>query len=231
MAGNPIKGNETPSIEQIIKAAIEGRLVDFHTMLPGEFIKYDPTKQKADVKILIKRKYADGSVVELPVLVSVPVKHPRTDDCFIHIPIKPGDNCMVLFAERSLDIWKKFGGSTDPQDARKFHLSDGVAIPGLYSFSEAFTVTDPTALTLKNKDGVIEVIPAGKFKFYKQGGDEVLDILVQIVDRLIETENQLVLATTNTIFGPLQLNNFAQFNTLKTQITALKDRLDALRGA
>lgn len=229
--GNPIKGNETPTIEQVIRAAIEGRLVDLHTMLPGEFVKYDPAKQKADVKLSIKRKYADGTVTELPVVVAVPVVHPRTTDAFIHLPIKPGDKCMVLFSERSIDIWKKFGGSTDPQDPRKFHLSDAVAMPGLYSFADAFTVTDPEALTIKNKDGVFEVIKDGKFKLYKNGGDEVLDILVKICEKLIETENQLNIATTNTIFGALQLNNFAQFNTLKIDITALKNRLDALRGA
>lgn len=228
--GNKIKGNETPNLEQILQTAIEGRLVDFHTMLPGEIVSYDPAKKKASVKIVLKRKYAaDGSVKELPVIPSVPVVHPRTKDAIIHLPVKAGDKCMVLFAERSLDIWKKFGGTVDPQDARKFHLSDAVAVPGLYSFADAIEVDKPDALTIKNDQGVIEVFADGKFLF-RGPTDEILDLLIQITEKISETEQKLVEATTNTIFGAIQLNNFAQFATLKIQVDQLKTRLEALKG-
>lgn len=227
---NPIKGNETPTIEQVIRAAIEARVVDMHTMLPGEFVSYDPTLQKADVKLCIKRKYVSGKVVELPVIVGVPVLHPRTEKSYIHLPIKVGDKCMVVFSERSIDSWKKSGGCVDPRDSRKFHLSDAVAIPGLYSFAEPIEVENPDDLTLVNDQAVVELLSGGKFRLRKKGGDEVIDLLVQITDLLEQTNNQLKVATTNTIFGALQLNNFAQFAIMELQIQALKNKLDALRG-
>jgi len=225
-----IKGNETPNIEQVIRAAIEGRMVDVHTMLPGQFESYDAGKQTGNVKLLLKRKYADGTISDLPVLVGVPVVFPRTKDAYIHLPVKSGDNCMVLFSERSLDIWKKQGGSVDPQDPRKFHLSDAVAIPGLYSNPDKFVVVNPDNITIKNKDSTVEVFPTGKYQF-KGSTDELMDLLVQVTTRLESTLQELNVATTNTVFGAMQLNNFASFAILKAQVTTLKTKLTDLKGA
>lgn len=157
---------ETPTLTDVIKSAIEGRLADVHTMLPGEFISFDPLTGKATVKILTKRKLENGSVIEIPPIQGVPVHFIRTEKAVIYVPITAGDKCMLLFSERSLDGWKKSGSSYDPQDKRKHHLSDVVAVPGLYSFSgsQIQTQFDAKSILIENDKSRIRLKPDGKVK-------------------------------------------------------------------
>lgn len=41
--------NFSPQFEEVLKTAIEQRLVQLHTSMPGVIAKYDPQKQVADV--------------------------------------------------------------------------------------------------------------------------------------------------------------------------------------
>lgn len=222
--------NENPTLEAVIIEAIEDKLIQINTCLPGEFVSYDSSKRKATIKVSLKKKYADNTVKEYPLLLNVPVVFPRTAKAIVHLPVKTGDKCLVLFSQRSLDRWKKFGGTQDPADPRKFHLSDAIAIPGLYAFDDALAVDNPDAITVMNDTSIMEVQTGGKFKLQKKGGDEIIQLLVDITEQLSMVAEQLGIATTNTVFGAMQLNNFAQFNTIKTQVDTLKSKLDALRG-
>ena len=42
--------NFSPQIEELIKNAIEQRLVQLHTSMPGVIAKYDPQKQVAETQ-------------------------------------------------------------------------------------------------------------------------------------------------------------------------------------
>lgn len=161
-----IKRQETPTLSDVINKAIDAKLTEVHTMLPGEFLSYDVTTGKASAKALVKRKFEDGTILELPVLANIPVIMPRTATSIIYIPIKAGDKCMLIFSERSLDAWKKYTGSQDPQDRRKHHLSDAVAVPGLYSFVEPsqITETDKNSIVIENDLTRIRLKPDGKVK-------------------------------------------------------------------
>ena len=203
----------TPTLSQVISDAIEARLIDVHTMLPGKFVKYDAATQKADVQPLIKRKFSNGTVVELPVITDVTVLTYRTTEVFISLPIKAGDLCMLVFAERSIDRWLSEGGSVDPQDSRKFDLSDAVAYPGLYPHTMPVEA-DADNIVMKNGDSMLSILPDGKYKI-ENNSNELIDLLSQVVDLLSTT-------TTNTLFGPMMLNDFAEFASLKTKIDTLK---------
>lgn len=140
----------TPTFEEVLIAAIDWKLAEVHTCMPGEIVKYDATKQKADVRVCLKKKYADGEVVEYPVIPSVPVMHPRAGKRMIHLPMAVGDTVWVFFSERSIDKWLSKGGVVDPEDGRKFHLSDAVCIPGGYPFSNSTALGDPDAFAVMN---------------------------------------------------------------------------------
>ncbi len=157
---------ETPTLTDVIKSAIEGTLADVHTMLPGEIVSFDVSTGKATVKILTKRKLESGTIVEIPPIQGVPIIFSRTEKAIIYVPITAGDKCMLLFSERSLDGWKNSGSSYDPQDKRKHHLSDVVAIPGMYSFADSPipTVLDSTSILIENDKTRIRLKPDGKVK-------------------------------------------------------------------
>lgn len=202
---------ETPTLTDVIKTAMETRLTDLHVMLPGEFVSFDASTGKASAKVLIKRKFEDGTTVELPLLKDIPVQMPRTESAIIYIPIKAGDKCMLLFSERSLDAWKKQSGSQDPQDRRKHHLSDAVAVPGLYSFidPQLVGILDQNSILIENDKTRIRLKPDGR---------------VKILNKLTQAELILILHTAllDIVAEPFILNK-GLFSTLATQIQTMLD--------
>lgn len=143
----------TPELEQVLRDAMEARLVELHTSLPAEVVEYDSEKQCATVRACIKRKYPDDRVVELPVIQRVPVWHPRVGKAVIHLPVKPGAVGWLHFSERSIEVWLEKGGCQDPLDPRKHSLSDAVFYPGGYPFTDPATVGDDDAIEIRNGDG------------------------------------------------------------------------------
>jgi hypothetical protein len=222
----------SPSFAQLLQNAIDAKIVDLNIALPGIVVSYDRAKQRAKIQPALKRTYADGSVVDLPIINNVPVIFPKSGARRFHFDLEVGSPVQLLFSQRSLDIWKAKGGTVSPNDPRKFNLSDAVAIPGLCSIADAVAPVGPAdsvevsngtnsiyiekdgKVTIKNGGGKIEMSPAGKFKI-TNNTEELLSLLTQVVNLLSTT-------TTNTIFGPMKLNDFAQFAILKTKIESLK---------
>lgn len=159
---------ERVSLQKVMTDAIEGRLTDVHTCLPGKVVKVDVTKAKVDVQPVLKRKYADESIVELPVITNVPLALYRAGEAFISLPVKVGDFVMLMFSERSLDIWLSKGGTVDPADPRKFHLSDAIAYPGVYPFTDPPTGATADDIVIKNGDASLIVKP-GALELYGNG--------------------------------------------------------------
>lgn len=129
--------NSNPaSLIDAINKGIESALNIIHTAVPGRIEKYDSGSQKAEVKPLIKRSYTDGTSLSLPVIPNVPVIMPRTATFSLTFPVAAGDLVLLIFCERSLDRWLSNGGEVEPGDDKKHDLSDAIAIPGLYPFTE-----------------------------------------------------------------------------------------------
>lgn len=139
-----MNGNLTDAIKQAVTAGINC----IHTALPAVVTKYDPTGPKVEVKPQIKRVYTDGTVIPLPVIVSVPVVFPRTARFRFSYPLEEGDGVLLVFSERSLETWLARGQDVEPQDRRKFDLSDAIAIPGLWAFGKGMKIDSGKELEL-----------------------------------------------------------------------------------
>lgn len=122
----------TPTLQQVIKDAIETRVTDIHVSMPGIVKSYNATLQTAEIQPVIKKKYSDGTIINLPLLINVPVIFPRTAKSYLHFPLAKDDYVLLVFCERSLDVFLQKGGIVDPDDYRKHALSDAVAIVGLF---------------------------------------------------------------------------------------------------
>lgn len=207
--------NETPTFAKVLQQAIETRVCEIHTAMPGRIVSYDSSKQTATVQPEFKRKFINGELVDIPPITGVPVVMPRAGKSFISLPLNAGDSVLIVFSERSLEKWKKNGGTVDPSgENRKHDYSDAYAIPGGYPTSKAAKM-DSKNLLIVNDKAKITLDGGGKFKLEKDGGDEIIDLLVQVIDTLSTT-------TTNTMLGPMQLNDFAKFAELKGKLEALK---------
>lgn len=126
---------------------------------------------------------------DLPILANVPVVFPHStvSGFSLTIPIKIGDQVLVVIADRSIDEWQASGGTGRPVESatpRAHDLTDAIAIIGIscdvknvknYSFDSA---------TVRNVDGTIALEVSNDDVLMRHG-----DINITINDLNIELVN------------------------------------------
>lgn len=145
---------------ELYRLILDSRLRDLHTSMPGRIEKYDASKQVADVKPQLKRSVPNGAggyvAEDLPVLPNIPVGHPKGGGFFVSFPFQKGDYVWVMFAERSLDAWRRTGEPTDPGDLRMHALVGAYCIPGCAPDSGALSDAHADNLVI-GKDGGAQI--------------------------------------------------------------------------
>jgi hypothetical protein len=66
----------------------------------------------------------------LPAAGGCSCRFPRGGGCTLTFPVKEGDECLVIFADRCIDFWWQSGGIQEPVDGRMHDLSDAFCIVG-----------------------------------------------------------------------------------------------------
>lgn len=145
-----------PSIPQIIDALFALRMANLHVALPGAIVKYDRDTQTAQVQPMIKRGYkgeaGERFVETLPVINAVPVMWLGGSAAHITMPLAVGDTGLLVFCEQSIDRWKSRGAVIDPEDDRRFHLSDAVFYPGLRAAKNKIGSNGPAGASVFTSD-------------------------------------------------------------------------------
>jgi hypothetical protein len=226
-----MSGTRIPSLVELLTAAIDGRLGGVHTALPGRIESYDASTQKATVKPLIQNVElpAEGAEIVdvLPVLHDVPVIFPRTAGFFLSLAVAPGDLVLLVFLERSADLWlHSQGGDTHPVDPRRHDLSDAVALPGLFPFPRALKHSNTSGVKLGSDaaNGLcLELTAAGELK---------VTLGAQPVLTLAQGGAAAMLTLGTGAVSPAIAENFQVLWTLLTvYLTAMAASITALGGS
>lgn len=192
-----LENQRTPSLAEVISLAISQKLADVHVSLPGRIESYDASEQKADVKPLLKRpvRAEDGTFLEaeeLPIIPDVPIVFPRgggggSGGYFISWPLTKGDHVHLVFNERSIDKFidaTSSGGDTDPVDLRTHNLSDAVAYPGFYPFSQPLADAHTDNMVIGEDSGCqIHIKPSGEIHI---GSENAAEFVAQAAKTLSE---------------------------------------------
>ena len=112
-----------------IEAIRKEVMSSLHCALPGIVEGFDPERQTAVVRPAVKAR----SSMELPLLRDVPVFFPGTKDHGITWWVEPGDECLVVLADRAVDGWFASGEAAEANSGRMHSLSDGFAFMGFRS--------------------------------------------------------------------------------------------------
>ena len=121
------------------EAFLDSRLLELHTALPGIIQSVDPATMTAVVQPAIMRVTKPGPVA-LPLCVDVPLFYLGGGPFVLSFPITSGDECLLIFAERTIDGWFQNGSIQPPTEYRFHDLSDGFAFVGFRSKARAVTV-------------------------------------------------------------------------------------------
>lgn len=124
-----------PTLSEVLRDAIESRLVDVHTIKVGKVVSYDRNLQVADVQPVIQRPYNVGGgnldFEELPIIPNVPVVWLRAGGFYVHMPLAAGDHVVLGFTDDSIAEWRQSGEVTTPDDLKRHDLGSAIAFPGI----------------------------------------------------------------------------------------------------
>ncbi len=98
---------------------VKSQLLDVNTALPGVIVSYE--NGLARVVPTGKKRFADGDVLDYPIIPNVRVCWPSFagGTAGVKGPVKPGDKCLLVFSQQAID------GS---DDRRMFDLQDAYAV-------------------------------------------------------------------------------------------------------
>jgi len=98
---------------------VRAQLLDVNTALPAVVVSYE--NGLARVAPTPKKRFADGDVLDYPIIPNVRVCWPSFAGGAAGIkgPVKPGDRCLLVFSQQAVD-------GTD--DRRMFDLQDAYAV-------------------------------------------------------------------------------------------------------
>lgn len=198
--------------EEMIRTAILAALSQVWTALPGEIVSFDPVAVTAVVQPTIQAQVTDKSgnrtMVNLPVLPDVPVHFPGGGGCRLTFPIQAGDECLVIFASRSIDAWWQSGGVQPPIESRMHDLSDGFAIVGPMSQANKISNISTSTTQLRSNDGstYVELDPNGQIlNFVAPGGVSFNTPTAHFTGNV--TSDKTITGTTDVVGGGKSLKS------------------------
>lgn len=160
----------------MIRAALRGMMSELWSALPGIVESVDLERQTVTVQPATKSRIRldDGTYtsVPLPLLPDVPIVFPRGGGFALTFPIQPGDECLVIFADRCIDAWWQSGEVQEQADLRQHDLSDGIAIFGPCSQPRKLSDVSADSVQLRSEDAQTTVtLGSGKIELI---ADEVV---------------------------------------------------------
>lgn len=197
----------TPTLAQVIRSAIAAGSADLRVSIPASVERVDLAKGLIDARPLVKELVGDRegalTALSMPVITNVPVVWPGAGGFRLTFPIAKGDTVLLVFADRSLDVWLAKGGEVDPADPRHHALSDAIAIPGLRDFKTPWSGAAADGITF-GKDGGLQV--KVKAATIELGGTDqpaaMATVLESHLTALMVWLNALVLPTAVGPAGP-----------------------------
>ena len=133
--------------------------------MPGIIISFDPATQTATVQPAIKMRVNLGEGVkqmDLPPIANVPVVLPFAQGAglLLTLPIRAGDECLIVFSDRSIDNFMQSGGvqptvataNEDTTTPRSHSLADAICIPGIISNPQAVPEYNTDNIELRDRE-------------------------------------------------------------------------------
>jgi hypothetical protein len=120
---------------------------------PAVISEVDYEKQTLKAQITI-REYINGKYIEIPELLDVPFFILGGGDYSITMPIKKGDECLIIFGDSCVDSWWQNGDIQNPIDSRRHDLSDGFALVGFKSQKNKLEDYNDEAFQIRKEDEI-----------------------------------------------------------------------------
>ena len=117
-------------LEELVARIVRKAAQDIRVAMPAVIESFDPATRLARVRIVQADVTQDGVRIDQPVITDVPVFMPAGGGAGISVPIRPGDQGIIHFADQDIGGWAVDGDTSGPDTGRRHSLSDGLFVPG-----------------------------------------------------------------------------------------------------
>lgn len=141
------------AIQTMAQQTVDG----IHTAFPGVILAVDFNKGTCDVQPYAMCRTTAGERMAYPTMYGVPLAVPQSSvaGACVAFPIRPGDTCLIVISEGTLDYWL-FDRVTGLDS--KFDLTNAICIPGLSrTLDPSFREAADGAIILKSGAGKIKL--------------------------------------------------------------------------
>lgn len=136
------------SLQELVTASFDAQIANQYTAIPCIVVSVDGPNM-VSIQPTINNKSRDGSVVERPPILGVPVSFPVSDTAGMTFPIKVGTTGVAIFSMRNLDGWKGGNGrAASPLNFAVMDKGDAMFYPGLQP--PGISVNSPTKHVLSH---------------------------------------------------------------------------------
>lgn len=119
-----------------------------------ESVNFENQTLEASPVTIMKRTNDTGMVTDfkLPLLVDVPFQCYKGGDYSITVPVKQGDECLIIFTDVDFSAWFQNGGFNYAEHSFQHAYSNAMAIVGFSSEVKAVKNYNPNAIEIRNAD-------------------------------------------------------------------------------
>lgn len=204
--------------DESLRLSLQGWQSKIWTALPCiitevDYIRYTVSAQPA-IQGVIEDENGLTTYQDLPLLINIPILFPSGGGFNITLPIKAGDECLVVFSARCIDAWWQSGGIQKPQENRMHDLSDGLCILAPYSQKRAQIVKQfsNNSIIIRDdnnnnyieltQDGILNIKHANNLTI-NTGADATINVTGNVN---LTANSTTITAPINTINGTLTVS-------------------------
>lgn len=145
--------------EEQQRAAAYNNSAQLRVAIPGIIESFDANRQTVSVQPAITENIqvgeSEAKATKLPVLTDIPICFPRAGGYSITLPVRKGDECLLVFADMCIDGWWQSGGVQDQMETRRHDLSDAFAIIGTTSQAKRLSEYSPDKMQIRSDNGKV----------------------------------------------------------------------------
>ena len=138
------------SLKNVLQRFQRALLISLNCIKVGKIKTFYVDKQTADIEI-----------DDFPQISGVPVSFIRGADFSIQIPVKAGDDCIVLFSDTDLDNWVEGKGGSPAFPSDMHGLNGAIALVGLTNLNTKINDYITDGVRIKYKGSIIELKESG----------------------------------------------------------------------
>lgn len=213
-----------PDLDDLFALFRQNLLIDMNCHHIGTVQSFNAATQTASATINYKKTFFQLNentgtytpyLMDYPLLMDCPCIVMGGGKASLTFPIAKGDECLVLFNDRSIDNWFQSGGGGGVSSSRLHSFSDGLILVGIRSSPNVLSGYDGTRAVLKNDQAMVGVGPS-HIKIANN-----ITTLNTLLQSLI-TQIQLITVTTTTTGNPTGVPlNAAAIAAIGVQISGL----------